>query len=158
MTYFTKSILTTTFISGALLLGACNNNDEAEDNVLKTEVTEPNVNSQKSADSASEDQFSFNEFHLAVATEKNEEAITAEYKADSSLVIYKNMQEGVNTEGDEALDILEPKFSELNLTPDMTEDEVIEKVKQLFNIDKERKITLEVQFAEGDTKSYNYEN
>ena len=152
-----KTIVASTILSGILLLGACNNDDnnnEAEENVLKTDVIKPNTQDQKSADSAEEDKFTFDEFTLAVATEENEEAITVEYKGDSSLVVYKNMQEGVNTEGDEALDLLTPVFNDLNLTPDMEEEEVLTKVKESFDIQKERTIQLDVQFHEGETKTY----
>lgn len=162
MKYVHKTMLASTILSGALLLGACNddnNNDQAEENVLKTDVIKPNTQDQKSADSASEDKFTFNEFYLTVETEENEEAITAEYKGDSSVVVYKNMQQGVNTEGDEALDLLEPIFNDLNLTPDTAEEEVINKVKELFDIQDERVIKLDVQFTEeGETKTYNQDS
>ena len=157
MTYIHKTMLISTILSGTLLLSACNNddnNDEAEENVLKTDVITPNKEDQKSAEDASESNFSFNEFYLSVGTEENEEAITVEYKGDSSLVVYKNMQQGVNTEGEEALDILEPIFNELQLTPDMEEEEAIKKVKESFDIQEERSMDLEVQYSEGETKTY----
>jgi len=129
------------FLSGSLLLGACGDNDEVKDAPTSEE---------------SESAFGFRSFDLDIDTVDQNDAIDASFDIDVSETEaeYINKSEDIKLSGDEAYSKLEPIFTELKLTKDMTKEEVIEKVTQAFGAEEYTEFDLEVEFSDGDEQEF----
>lgn len=125
------------FLSTSLLLGACGDNDKVKDAPTGKE---------------SESAFGFRSFDLDIDTADQNDAIDASFDIDVSETEaeYTNKLEDINLSGDEAYSELEPIFTELKLTKDMTKEEIIEKVTKAFDTEDYTEFDLEVKFSDGD--------
>lgn len=156
MIYKKRTLIMASIFSTALLLGACgDNNDDKDENVLKSDVVEPNPE-EKSGEAISEPEtdYGFQEFTLTIDTPDNQKSVIVEYKVDSSSAVYKNMHTAVNTEGDGAAETLDPVFKELNLKKDMNTEEVVQQITAAFEVDEYTAFNLDVQYDDGETMNY----
>lgn len=159
MKYKKHTLLATTLLSSAMLFAACGNNDETDEHVPTGNAYEPEQEEAVDDSLTSETpelEFGFRYFKLHIDTPNNEESVIAEYYGDSAIteVIYKNMQEAVDLQGDAAFTLLEQVFEDLHLTQDTSKEEVIKQVTESFNATDYTNFELEIEFEDGETKSY----
>lgn len=154
-----NSILATILLSSTMLLVACGNNDEPEENgpngtAFEKEQTET-VDESLTPESP-EKEFGFRFLNLHISTPDNEDAIIAEYYGDSSKAeaVYKNMHAAADIQGDAAYTLLEQVFTDLQLTQDMSKEEVIQRVTLAFDATDYTNFDLEIEFEDGETKTY----
>ena len=135
------SLSATALLSAALVLGACGDKE-----VVKNPPTNEEVQSE----------FGFRSFDLDVDTADKKDAIEASFDLDMSETEakYKNKLTGTKLSGDKAYRELQPIFKELALTPDMTREEVIEKVSQAFGVAEYKEFDLEIDFTDGSEQEY----
>lgn len=133
------SLYATVLLSLALVLGACGDK-------VKNPPTNEEIQSE----------FGFRSFSLDVDTANQKDAIEASFEMDISETEaeYKNKLTDINLSGDKAFSELQPIFKELALTPDMTSEEVIEKVSEAFGVTDYAEFDLEINFADGSEKEY----
>lgn len=156
------SLITTAFLTATLLLGACgtNNNEErVEEKTPNGTVSNPQQDetvNQLQTDENSQKEISFQYFNLNIGTTENENIIHAEVdmKDSKADAIYKNILASTDLKGDAAYALLEPIFVELELTKDMREEEVIDRVTEQFEINEFTNFELEIEFKDGDNKKY----
>ncbi|MDI2587520.1 YusW family protein [Psychrobacillus sp. NEAU-3TGS] len=153
------TILATILLSSSMLVAACGNNDEPEENVpdgtaFEEEQNEKVDDSQTKEDPESE--FGFRFLNLHISTPDNKDAIIAEYYGNSSRseAVYKNMHAAADVQGDAAYTLLEQVFTDLQITQDMSKEEVIERVTRAFDAGDYTNFDLEVEYEDGETKTY----
>lgn len=131
----------TTLLSAALVLGACGDKE-----VVKNPPTHEEVQSE----------FGFRSFDLDVDIANQKDAIEASFELDMSETEakYHNKLTDTKLSGDKAYSELQPIFKELALTPDMTREEVIEKVAQAFGVADYIEFDLEINFTDGSEQEY----
>lgn len=156
-------ILSTTFLTTALILGACggNNNDESDENVPKSTVVNPEEEStvdETFKDENPENEYGFTNFNLHIDTSDNPDAVVAQYNAESEEAVYFNMHTASNSQGDAAKALLQPIFIELQPKKAMSDEEVIQRVASVFEIDEYTKFDLKIKYDNGETITYTDEN
>ncbi|WP_391119610.1 YusW family protein [Psychrobacillus sp. L3] len=125
----------------ALLLGACGDKEK--------------VKSASTVDEEKSD-FGFQSFDLEVDTADHKEAIEAsiEIKGSTIEAEYVNRIEPKKLKGDKAYDEMLPMLKKIDLSKDMTKDDVIKKVSKAFDVEDYTKFDLEVEFSDGKQKVY----
>ncbi|MEK4523796.1 YusW family protein [Psychrobacillus sp. FSL W7-1457] len=134
-------VLSSTFLSAALLLGACGD---------KEEVSDPPTTE------AVESEFGFTSFDLDIDTAEQRDAVEASFEVETNGVEaeYVNSLDSQKLHGDEAYEFLKPIFTDLALTNDMTKEEVIEKVNTAFGISDYTEFDLEILYEDGQEIEY----
>lgn len=149
--------------SSVLLLGACGNDEQ---------VTEPITDDAAGTNEGTEDAnpegglaeenvggevFGFVDFDLDVDYPDQDDALQVSYEEDRDLVEseYENKLTNENLEGNDAFDIIEPLLAQLELTTDMSDEEVINKVIEVFEIESNyESIEIDVEYPDGTDKGY----
>lgn len=134
-------VLSSTFLSAALLLGACGDKEEVSD-LPTTEAVES--------------EFGFTSFDLDIDTAEQRDAVEASFEVETNGVEaeYVNSLDSQKLHGDEAYEFLKPIFTDLALTNDMTKEEVIEKVNTAFGISDYTEFDLEILYEDGQEIEY----
>ncbi|NME05331.1 YusW family protein [Psychrobacillus sp. BL-248-WT-3] len=134
-------VLSSIFLSSALLLGACGD---------KEEVSDPPTTE------AAESEFGFTSFDLDIDTAEQRDAVEASFEVETNGVEaeYVNSLDSQKLHGDEAYEFLKPIFTDLALTKDMTKEEVIEKVNTAFGISDYTEFDLEILYEDGQEIEY----
>lgn len=151
--------LATILLSSTMLVAACGNNDEPEENVPDgtafEEEQNEKVDESLTAESP-ENEFGFRFLNLNISTPDNKDAIIAEYYGNSAKTeaIYKNMHAAADVQGDAAYTLLKQVFTDLQLTQDMDKEEVIERVTMAFDAADYTNFDLEIEYEDGETKTY----
>jgi hypothetical protein len=153
-------VLTSTYLTSALLLGACgDNNDEVEENELnETEV-------QKQEETAKEDttvetpeepkEVAFQSFNLHIDTADAKDAVVAQYTAEPKDSLYTNEKDSAHIEGEEANELLKSVLGELQLNKDMADEDVIQRVTLAFGVEEYTNLKLEIAYDdEKEVKTY----
>jgi hypothetical protein len=155
-------VITSTFLTSALLLGACgNNNDEVEENELnETEVQKQEEETAKE-DTAVETpeeepkEVAFQSFNLHIDTAEAKDAVVAQYTAEPKDSLYTNEKDSANIEGEEANELLKSVLGELQLNKDMADEDVIQRVTLAFGVEEYTNLNLEIAYdGEKEVKTY----
>jgi len=155
-------VLTTTFLTSALLLGACgDNNDEKEENELnETEVqkqeevtTEEDTVVETPVEEPKE--VTFESFNLHIDTADTNDAVVAQYSKEPQNALYSNELDDANIKGEEANELLQSVLGELQLNKDMADEDVIQRVTLAFGIEDYKALNLEI-FYNGDKEAKIY--
>lgn len=134
-------LLSSVFLSSALLLGACGDKEEVND----PPTTE-----------AAESEFGFTSFDLDIDTAEQRDAVEASFEVETNGVEaeYVNSLDSQKLQGDEAYEFLKPIFTDLALTNDMNKEEVMEKVLTAFGITDYTEFDLEILYEDGQEVEY----
>ena len=124
-----------------LLLGACGDAKKVEGSSTPEEA---------------ETDLGFTSFELDVDTADHKEAVEASLAMEGSKIEaeYVNRIEPQKLEGDKAYDELKPILKGLELTNEMSKEEVIEKVSKAFEVEDYTKFDLVVEYSDGEEKEY----
>lgn len=135
------SLIGSTLLTTALLLGACGDKEEVNDAPSNSDM---------------QNEFGFQSFDLDIDTANQKDAIDASFDMDVSETEaeYENKLASKKLTGDEAYAELEPIFKDLALTKDMSKEEVIEKVSKAFGVEDYTEFDLEVEFSDGDDQEF----
>jgi hypothetical protein len=122
------------------LLGACGDKEK--------------VKSASIADEKSE--FGFRSFDLDVDTADHKDAIEAsmEIKGSTIEAEYVNRIEPKKLKGDKAYEEMKPMLKKIELSQNMSKDDVLKKVSKAFDVEDYTKFDLEVEFSDGKHKVY----
>lgn len=166
MTSNKKNLLAPILFSSMLILGACGDDEQ---------VTEPvnNENQEQPADAGGTENaspeggldqnsiggktFGFTELDVNVDFPDMDDMIELNYEEDRDKVEaeYKNKMTETDLSGNDAMDEIEPGLSQLELTTNTPDDEVISQVVEAFGIeDGFTEIEIEVRYPDGTEKEY----
>lgn len=149
--------------SSTLILGACGNDEQVTEPVTdEASQTNDGVEGANPEGGLAEENvggevFGFTDFELDVDYPDQDDALTVSYEEDKDRVEaeYEDKVSSEVLEGNDAFDKIEPLLAELELTEDMSEEEVINKVTEVFSIESNFKsIEVEVTYPEGTDKEY----
>ena len=154
-------VISSTFLTSALLLGACgDNNDEVKEN----ELNESEVQKQE-VETAEEDtvvetpeepkEVAFDSFNLKIDTADAKDAVVAQYSKEPKDSLYSNELDAADIKGEEANELLKSVLGELQLNKDMADEDVIQRVQLAFGIEEYENFNLEIAFnGEKEVKTY----
>ncbi len=137
----------TVVTSGSLLLlTACG---EATDNTVETDPADSSP--VESNESVTPTNYGFTSFDLSIDTPDDNDAIDVDYETGRSgtEIDYQNKMEETSLGGDEAGTALDPIFSNLEMTPEMSQEEIISKITEAFGVTEYQDFELEVEFEDG---------
>jgi hypothetical protein len=152
-----------------LFLAACGGNDEVseppadapveEDDSMFDDNEEAEAPAEESDEMADGGAYSFTHFDLDVEYPDNQEIdVDYENEQDGVEAKYRNDLEGIDLEGDEAMQELEAYFSQLDFDQSTGDDEVIEQVISAFNLDRSyTELELDIDFTDGTEKEYKHQ-
>ncbi|OZS77600.1 hypothetical protein CF394_10345 [Tetzosporium hominis] len=145
MTKNFKWITVVTSVS-LLLLTACG---EATDNTVETDPADSSP--VESNESVTPTNYGFTSFDLSIDTPDDNDAIDVDYETGRSgtEIDYQNKLEDTSLGGDEAGTALDPIFSNLEMTPEMSQEEIISKITEAFGVTDYQDFELEVEFEDG---------
>ncbi|WP_251047592.1 YusW family protein [Planococcus sp. ISL-110] len=158
-----KNTITTGFLfSSALFLGACGNEDEVtkpitEEAIDYEGVVDANPGGGLEDENIGGEVFGFTDFEVEVDYTDQDDALQASYEEDRDLVEaeYEDKISNEVLAGNDAFDKIGPLLAQLELTPDMADDEVISKVVEVFSIEPDyESINIEVTYSDGTDKEY----
>jgi len=147
-------------LSSALLLGACQSDGEStvdDTNNDKSNDIEDNQTGENPANLPG-GEYEFTKFELDVDYPDQPEALDVNYEEekDSTDAEYKNVAQNLDVKSDNAMDQLRPLLQKLELKEDMTDEEIIARVTETFNIeDNYTSIEVDVTFTNGDAREVN---
>lgn len=129
-----------------LLLTACG---EATDNTVETDPADSSP--VESNESVTPTNYGFTSFDLSIDTPDDNDAIDVDYETGRSgtEIDYQNKLEETSLGGDEAGTALDPIFSNLEVTPETSQEEVISKITEAFGVTEYQDFELEVEFEDG---------
>lgn len=129
-----------------LLLTACG---EATDNTVETDPADSSP--VESNESVTPTNYGFTSFDLSIDTPDENDAIDVDYETGRSgtEIDYQNKLEDTSLGGDEAGTALDPIFSNLEMTPEMSQEEIISKITEAFGVTEYQDFELEVEFEDG---------
>ena len=168
-----KNLLISFLFFSALILGACNgNNDDGGLGNDDEDVTEDTTNNDTDNDIeytehgedpnfTPGDTFGFTGFDLQVDYKNPDDQLKVLYreKQDTTDVEYFNGATGEQRTGNEAMSFLRPILEDVSIEPDTTEDEVMKKIKEAFQITGDfTSIDATFTFLNGEKKEYNLMN
>ncbi len=123
------------------MLGACGDKDEITKDVTNNNTNndiEDSAPGENPADTGESEAFGFKKFELEVDYPDQEESIDVNYEEakDSTDAEYKNVADEIkDVTGDDAMAHLRPLLGELKLKEDMTDEDIINRVIETFNIE-----------------------
>lgn len=155
--------MTGLLFSSALILGACGNDEQVTEPVTnETSETADGVEDANPEGGLSEENtggvvFGFTDFELDVDMPDQDDALKVSYEEDKDKVEaeYEDKASNEVLTGNDAFDKIEPLLSELEITAEMADDEVINKVIEVFSIDEGyESVDVEVTYPDGTDKDY----
>ncbi len=98
--------------------------------------------------------YGFTSFDLSINTQEMKEALIANYdeKSDKTEAVYENKIEDSYLHGNKAMEKLDTIFNELELEPDMDDEDMIKKASEAFGIIDYKTLKLKVKFKGHDKK------
>lgn len=95
--------------------------------------------------------YGFTSFDLSIDTLDEKDTIDVDYETRRSgtEIDYQNKLEDISLGGDEAGTALDSFFFTLELTPEMSQEEVISKITEAFGVTDYQDFELEVEFEDG---------
>ena len=162
MTITRFKVLTTTLLTSALLLGACGDkNDETKENELNENEVQKQEEKTAEQDTAVETpeeepkELGFESFNLHIDTSDAKDAVVAQYSEQANDSLYTNEQDSASIEGEEANELLKSVLGELQLTKDMGDEDVIQRVTLAFGVEEYTNFNLEILYdGEKEAKTY----
>lgn len=158
MIFNKKNALASLLFSSALILGACGDDEQ---------VTQPvnNDNQEQPAETGNTDTtssefgetFGFTDFDFNVDFPDMDDMIEISYEEDRDQIEaeYKNKMTDTDVSGNAAMDEIEPGFSQLELTAETPDADVIAQVIEAFGVeDGFTELEIEIRFPDGTEKEY----
>lgn len=146
---FKKSKLIASLVLSTAILGACGDKDEITKDVTNNKTSndiEDDATGEDPADTG--ESFGFKKFELEVDYPDQEEAIDVNYeeKKDSTDAEYRNVDDdNADVTGDDAMAKLRIFLDNLKLKEDMSDEEIINKIVETFDIkDNHTKIDVDI--------------
>jgi hypothetical protein len=148
---FKKTKVVASLLLSAALLGACGDKDEITKDVTNNNTNndiEDDAPGENPADTGENEIYGFKKFELEVDYPDQEEAIDVNYaeEKDSTDAEYKNVADDTSdATGKEAMAKLRPLLGGLQLKEDMTDEDIINRVVETFDIqDNYTKIDVDI--------------
>lgn len=100
------------------------------------------------------EEYGFTMFDVTVDTTEMKEALTSSYevKSDKTEAVYENKIDAVFLHGDEAMEKLDGIFKELELDPEIDDEDLIKETAKAFEVMGYKSMKLKVTFKGYDTK------
>lgn len=166
-----KMLFPVLIMSATLALAACGDDEEVTQPVTDEAPEETTLPEEESTEDASPsggtegtadgETYGFTDLSVDVDMPEQDDALDLSYEEERGQVEaeYENKIDGVDLSGDEAFNEMEQGLSQLDITPDTPDDEVISQVVEAFGIDSGfKKIEIEVDYADGSDKNYEQTN
>ncbi|MDN5708821.1 MAG: YusW family protein [Planococcus sp. (in: firmicutes)] len=166
-----KLIFPVLVMSATLALAACGDDEEVTQPVTDESPEETTPPEEESTEDASPsggtegttdgETYGFTDMTVEVDMPDQDDALDISYEEERGRVEaeYENKPDGVDLTGDDAFNEMEQGLSQLSLTPDTPDDEVISQVVEAFGIDPGfKKIEIEIDYADGSDKNYEQTN
>lgn len=137
------------FLFAVLILGACGNASKNADDPSREDADIIYEDEKEGGTLNTGDGYGFNEFDLDIEVD-GKDAIDAEYDVnEASEAKYVNRLANLNLKDQEAFNKLDELFTEILLTHDMSNKDVIDRIMEWFGLDTYTKFDLEVNFDDG---------
>lgn len=151
-----KWLLPITLAGSAALLAACNTDEET---VTDTSGQADTNQEEEGNTDSSDPTISFLEFDMDADYEGNENDFEVSYDNDENIeASYEDQRNKMTLSGDDAYDEIEPILSNLDITADTPDEEVIQTVIDSFKVeDGYQKLEIDITFEDGTEKEYNQE-
>lgn len=166
MIFSKRTILAPLLFSSALLLAACGDDEQVTEPVNNDSQEQPaDAGATEDAspeggldqESISGETFGFTEFDVSVDFPEDDDMIEISYEEDRDKVEaeYKNQLTETDVSGNDAMSEIEPGLSQLELTAETTDEDVISQVIEAFGIEEGfTEIEIEIRFPDGTEKEY----
>lgn len=166
MIFSKRTILAPLLFSSALLLAACGDDEQVTEPVNNDSQEQPaDAGATEDAspeggldqESISGETFGFTEFDVSVDFPEDDDIIEISYEEDRDKVEaeYKNQLTEMDVSGNDAMSEIEPGLSQLELTAETADDDVISQVIEAFGIEEGfTEIEIEIRFPDGTEKEY----
>lgn len=163
MSYKKMPIATGLLFSSMLILGACGNEDQVTEPITEDTsqsndgVEDANPEGGLSEENVGGKVFGFTDFELDVDYPDQDDALKVSYDEEQDKVEseYEDKNANENLSGNDAFDKIEPMLAELKLTADMADEDVINKVIEVFSIEPDyESIEVDVTYPDGTDKDY----
>jgi hypothetical protein len=136
-------------LTGALMLGGCGNLGNNADKPNREEAVIINEDEKEGGSIETGDGYGFTSFDLDIDVD-GKDAIEADYdvteRADAD---YENKLKNVKLKDNKAMDEFTKMFTEIRITKDTPQQEVIDKILQWYGLEAYTKFDLEVNFDDG---------
>lgn len=147
-------------LSSALLLGACQSDGESTVDTTNNDTSNDIVDNKTGENPAKlpGGEYEFTKFELEVDYPDQAEALDVNYEEekDSTDAEYKSVAEKIDVKSNEAMAQLRPLLQKLELKEDMTDEEIITRVTETFNIeDNYTSIEVDVTFTNKKAREIN---
>lgn len=171
MAHHKKMAFPVLVMSATLALAACGDDEEVTQPVTDDASEETAAPESESTEDASPSggtegttdgqTYGFTDLSVDVDMPDQDDALDLSYEEERGRAEaeYENKIDGVDLTGDDAFNEMEQGLSQLDLTPDTPDDEVISQVIEAFGIDPGfKKIEIEIDYADGSDKNYEQTN
>ena len=140
-----SKLLIGVIITTVLIMGACSNQ-----NIVTKDSDEEDTSTESLGS-----KYGFTIFNLAADTKEMKGMLVVNYeeKRDKTEAVYENKIEDLYLHGDEAMEKLASIFEELELEPDMAEEDLIKKASETFEVMGYTTIKLTIKFKGHDSKA-----
>lgn len=100
------------------------------------------------------EKYGFTMLHVSFDTSEMKEALVSRYdeKVDKTEAVYENNIDAVFLHGDKAMEKLDQIFTDLELDPEMDDEDMIKEASKAFEVMDYKSLKLEVTFKGHDTK------
>lgn len=147
------NVISLIFLAFILILGACGNsggNEEAPDGSEKKDPTLDDASSPEGGSKQHGDGFGFTNFELDIEVD-GETLVQADFDVDEKAEAeYENTRDGINVDGEDAMDELNDLFVNIRLTSDTSEKEAMDQILEHYNVEDYSKFELDVLFGNGE--------
>lgn len=135
------------FFVMALMIGGCGNKVHNTDK----KITNTTSTDEKTGDTLEyADGYGFTKFRLKIdAGAKTDVKVDYEMKTKKVEAVYVNRAKKINIKGDEAMEEIHKIFAEIELTKDLSQQEVIDKVLKAVGVDNFTKFKLQIDYDDG---------
>lgn len=137
------------FLAAVLVLGACGNASKNADDPTREDATVIHTEEKEGGTLNTGDGYGFNEFDLEIEV-AGKDAVDVEYEVKKSHEAkYVNQLASLNLKDQEAFDKMDEFFTKIMLTHDMSNQDVIDRIMEWFELDTYTKFDLDVDFDDG---------
>lgn len=160
MTFKKTTIFASLMLSSSLVLGACQSDGESTMDSTNNDMSNDIEDNQTGENPANlpGGTYEFSKFELEVDYPDQAEALDVNYEEekDSTDAEYKSIADNLDVESDDAMAQLRPLLEDLAIKEDMTDDEIIARIVETFEIEDDyTKLEAEIIFLNGEQRNLN---
>jgi len=160
MTFKRTSMIASLMLTSSLVLGACQSDGESTKDSTNNDMSNDIEDNQTGENPATTParEYEFTKFEMEVDYPEQEEALDVNYEEekDSTDAEYKSVADNLDVKSDDAMAQLSPLLAAMELKEDMTDDEIIARIVESFDIEENyTEIEADITFTNGESRKIN---